>query len=67
MNKMIMNIGFLLLIFTIPCGQHLDFEEILKNEKQFELKLNPNGNLNLDSSSVTKINADSKTIDKLTN
>ena len=65
MNKMIRNIGFLLMIFTISCGQNLDFEEILKNEKQFELKINLNGNLNLDSSSVTKINADSKIIDKL--
>ncbi len=67
MNKMIKNIGFLLLIFTISCGQNLDFEEILKNEKRFELKINPNGNLVLDSSSVTKINADSKIIDKLKN
>jgi len=67
MNKMIKNIGFLLLIFTISCGQNIDFEEILKNEKQFELNINPNGNLYLDSSSVTKINADSKIIDKLKN
>ena len=65
MNKMIKNIGFLLLIFTISCGQNIDFEEVLKNEKQFELKINPNGNLNLDSSSVTNINADSKKIDQL--
>lgn len=65
MNKMIRNVGFILLIFTISCGQNLDFSEILKNEKQFDLKINPNGNLNLDSSSITKINADSKIIDKL--
>lgn len=65
MNRMIKNIGFLLLIFTISCGQNLDFEEILKNEKQFELKVNPNGNLSLDSSMTTKINADSKIIANL--
>ena len=65
MNKMIKNIGFLLLVFTISCGQNLDFEETLKNETQFELKVNPNGNLSLDSSLITKINADSKIIDNL--
>lgn len=65
MNKMIRNVGFILLIFTISCGYTLDFEEILKNEKQFELKVNPNGNLSLDSSLTTKINADSKIIAKL--
>ncbi|PCH67360.1 MAG: hypothetical protein COC06_11380 [Bacteroidales bacterium] len=65
MNKMIKNIIFLLLIFTISCGQNLDFEEILKNEKQFELKINPNENLSLDSSLATKINADSKIITNL--
>jgi hypothetical protein len=65
MNKMIKNIGFLLLIFTISCGQNLDFEEILKNENQFELKVYPNGNLSLDSSLTTKINADSKIIANL--
>jgi hypothetical protein len=65
MNKMIKNIGFLLLIFTISCGQNLNFEEILKNEKQFELKINPNGNLSLDSSLTTKIDADSKIIANL--
>jgi hypothetical protein len=59
---MIKNIGFLLLIFTISCGQNLDFEEILKSEKQFELKVNPNGNLSLDNSMTTKINADSEII-----
>ena len=62
MNKMIKNIGFLLLIFTISCGQNLDFEEILKSEKQFELKFNPRGDINLDSSLTTKINADSEII-----
>lgn len=62
---MIKNIIFLLLIFTISCGQNLDFEEILKNEKQFELKINPNENLSLDSSLATKINADSKIITNL--
>ncbi len=67
MDKMIKNIGFILLIFTISCGQNLDFEEILKSEKQFELKINPNGNLSLDSSLTTKINADSEIIDKLKN
>ena len=65
MNKMIKNIGFLLIIFTISCGQNLDFEEILKNKKQFELKVNPNGNLNLDSSLIKKINTDSKIITNL--
>ena len=65
MKKMIRNIGFLLLIFTISCGHNLDFEEILKNEKQFELKFNPSGDINLDSSLTTKINADSKIIDSL--
>ncbi len=65
MKKMIRNIGFLLLIFTISCGQNLDFEEILKNEKQFELKFNPSGDINLDSSLTTKINANSEIIDKL--
>ncbi len=65
MNKMIKYIGFILLIFTISCGQNLDFEEILKNETQFELKVNPNGNLSLDSSLTTKINADSKIIANL--
>lgn len=65
MKKMIRNIGFLLLIFTISCGQNLDFEEILKNEKQFELKFNPSGDINLDSSLTTKLNADSKIIDSL--
>tara|TARA_R110002050_G_scaffold300321_1_gene469156 strand:- start:318 stop:722 length:405 start_codon:yes stop_codon:yes gene_type:complete len=65
MDKMIKNIGFVLLIFTISCGQNLDFEEILKNEKQFELKVNPNGNLSLDNSLTTKINADSKIIANL--
>lgn len=62
---MIKNIVFLLLIFTISCGQNLDFEEILKNEKQFELKINPNENLSLDISLATKINADSKIITNL--
>jgi len=65
MNKTIKNIGFLLLIFTISCGQNLDFIEILKNEKQFELKVNPNGNLSLDSSLTTKISADSEIISNL--
>ncbi len=65
MMRMIKNIGFLLIIFTISCGQNLDFEEILKNEKHFELKFNPRGDINLDSSLTTKINADSKIIDSL--
>ena len=65
MNKIIRNIGFLLLIFVISCGQNIDFEEVLKNEKQFELKINPNGNLILDSSLTTKIGADSKKIANL--
>ena len=62
MHIMIKNIGFLLLNFTISCGQNLDFDEIIKNERQFELKINPSGNLSLDSSLTTKINADSKII-----
>lgn len=62
---MIKYIGFLLVIFTISCGQNLNFEDILKNEKQFELKVNPSGDINLDSSLTTKINADSKIIDSL--
>ena len=53
------------MIFTISCGQNLDFEEILKNKKQFELKVNPNVNLNLDSSLTKEINADSKIIANL--
>lgn len=65
MMRMIKYIGFLLVIFTISCGQNLNFEDILKNEKQFELKGNPSGNINLDSSLTTKINADSKIIDSL--
>jgi hypothetical protein len=60
MNKLIKNIGFLFLIFTISCGQNLDFEEILKNKKQFELKFNPAGDINLDSSLTTRISADLK-------
>lgn len=62
MNKMIRIIGLSLLIFIISCGQNIDFEEVLKNEKQFELKINLNGSLSLDSSLTTKIGADSKKI-----
>ena len=65
MKRMIKNIGFLLIIFTISCGQNLDFEEILKNEKHFKLKFNPKGDINLDSSLATKVYADSKIIDNL--
>jgi len=59
---MIRYIGFLLLIFTISCGQNLNFDEILKNENQFELKVNPNDNANLDSTLIKRINADSELI-----
>ncbi len=62
MNKMIKNIGFLLLIFTISCGQNPNFAEILKSEKQFELKFNLSGDIYLDSSLTIRINADSKKI-----
>jgi len=62
MKKMIKYIGFLLLFFTISCGQTLEFDEILKIEKEFELKVNPNGNIVLDSALTKRIDADSEII-----
>jgi hypothetical protein len=62
MKKLIRYFGFLLLFFTISCGQTLEFDEILKDEKQFELKVNPNGNIVLDSALTKRIDADSEII-----
>jgi len=62
MKKLIRYFGLLLLFFTISCGQTLEFDEILKDEKQFELKVNPNGNIVLDSALTKRIDADSEII-----
>lgn len=62
---MIKYLGLLLLTFTFSCGHRIDFEEIIKKEKQFKFKVHPSGGINIDSSTTTTINADSELIDSL--
>lgn len=62
MNNKINIIGLFFLILTVSCRQNLEFDEILENEKQFELKIYPNGNNILESTLTKRIDADSKVI-----